>query len=129
MKFLCLGYFDSQMMGARSEAENDALMRECRPHMDALFKTGNVIVDAGLELESTCLRRVNGKVQVTNGPLTEGAQRIGSALLIEARDIEEAIRIASLHPATQVPAGEQSGWAPEIRPIHFFEMNAPKSVA
>ncbi|WP_240159926.1 hypothetical protein [Paenibacillus aceris] len=35
---------------------------------------------------------------------------IGSAFLIEARDMEEAIRIASLHPTVQVASGEQFGW-------------------
>lgn len=32
-----------------------------------------------------------------------------------ARDLNEAIRIASMHPAARL--GEQGGWALEIRPI------------
>jgi hypothetical protein len=46
---------------------------------------------------------------------------LGSAFLIEARDMEEAIRVASLHPTTQVDAGEQFGWRIDIRPIDYFE--------
>jgi hypothetical protein len=62
---------------------------------------------------------------VTN-PFIETKEIIGSAFLIEARDMEEAIRVASLHPSTQVSAGEQFGWCIKIRPIHYFEMREPK---
>lgn len=121
MKYLCLGYFDPQKMDARPKAEIDAVMRECQPHMEELYKSGQVIIDAGLALETKCLRRVNGKVTVIDGPFVETKEMIGSAFLIEARDMEEAIRVATLHPTTQVEAGERFGWRIEIRPIHYFE--------
>lgn len=121
MKYLCLGYFDPKKMDARPKAEIDAVMSECQPHLEELYKSGRVMIDAGLAPESKCLRRVNGKVTVIDGPFTETKEMIGSAFLIEAQDMEEAIRIASLHPATQIGAGEQFGWGIEIRPIHYFE--------
>ena len=126
MKYLCLGYFDPEKMNARPKAEIDAVMRECQPHMEELYKSGQLIIDAGLTLETKCLRRVNGKVGITDGPFIETKEIIGSAFFIEARDMEEAIRVASLHPTTQVSAGEQFGWRIEIRPIHYFEMREPK---
>ncbi len=91
MKYLCLGYFDSEKMNARPKAEIDAVMRECQPHMEELYKSGQLIIDAGLTLETKCLRRVNGKVRITDGPFIETKEIIGSAFLIEARDMEEAI--------------------------------------
>lgn len=121
MKFLCLGYFDRERMDALSKVELEAVMAECPPHMEELYKTGRVIIDAGLEVETKGLRRVNGKVTVTDGPFAEGKEMIGSAFLIEAADMEEAIRLASLHPTTRVAAGEQFGWRVEIRPIHYFK--------
>jgi hypothetical protein len=69
------------------------------------------------------------KVRITDGPFVETKEMLGSAVLIEARDMEEAIRLASLHPTTQVDAGEHLGWAMEIRPIHYFEQNEPRSDA
>jgi hypothetical protein len=108
-------------MKARPNEEIDAVMSECRPHLEELYKSGQVFIDAGLALETKCLRRVNGKVTVTDGPFVETKEMIGSAFLIEARDMEEAIRLASLHPTTRVAAGEQFGWGIEIRPIHYFE--------
>lgn len=121
MKFLCLGYLESDKMDARPKDEIDAIMNECPPHLENFYKSGQVIIDAGLASETKCLRRANGKVKVMDGPFIETKEMIGSAFLIEARDMEEAIRIASLHPTVQVASGEQFGWGIEIRPINYFE--------
>ncbi|MCD9021977.1 YciI family protein [Cohnella silvisoli] len=121
MKFLCLGYMDSKKMNSLPQDEINAVMQECMPHLKELYKSGQVIIDAGLTSETKCLRRAKGKVKVTDGPFIETKEMIGSAFIIEARDMEEATRIASLHPTVQVDLGEQYGWRIEIRPIHYFE--------
>ena len=126
MKYLCLGYFDPEKMDARPKAETDAVMRECQPHLEEFYRSGQVIVDTGLTLETKCLRREDGKVRITNDSFNDAKEMIGSAFLIEAWDMDAAIRLASLHPAMQVSAGEQLGWGIEIRPIHYFEMSEPK---
>ncbi|MBW7452596.1 YciI family protein [Paenibacillus sepulcri] len=126
MKYLCLGYFDREKMDSRPKEEIDAVMRECGSHLEELYKSGQVIIDAGLAHETKVLRREKGKVKVTDGPFIETKEMIGSAFLIEASDMEDAIRIASLHPATQVGAGEQFGWRIEVRPIHYFEKREGK---
>jgi hypothetical protein len=125
MKYLCLGYLDREKMDALNQDEVDAVMRECGPHLAALYRTDQVIVDAGLEPETKCLRRVNGKVTCTDGPFSETKEMIGGAFIIEARDMEDAIRVASLHPTTCINRGEQLGFAIEIRPIHYFEVRSP----
>ncbi|MEP7299586.1 MAG: YciI family protein [Burkholderiales bacterium] len=121
MKFLCLGYFDPVKMDARPVADIDAVMHACRPHMDRLYASGHVIVDAGLALQTWGLQRVNGQLKVSEGPAALTGEMIGSAFLIEAQDMEDAIRVASLHPTTQLDAGEQFGWRIEIHPIQHFE--------
>ena len=121
MKYLCLGYFDPEKMNAHPKAEIDAIMRECQPHMETLYRSNQIIIDAGLSLETKCLQRVNEKLRIIDGPFVETKEMIGSVFLIEAQDMEEAIRVASLHPTTQVSAGEKFGWRIEIRPIHYFE--------
>lgn len=121
MKFLCLGYLDRERMDALSKAELEAVMAQCPPYMEELYQTGRVIIDAGLAVESKGLRRVNGKVTVTDGPFAEGKELLGSAFLIEAEDMAEAIRVASLHPTTRIDEGERFGWRVEIRPIHYFK--------
>jgi len=51
----------------------------------------------GVEHAAT-VRRRNGKVLVTDGPFAETRELIGGFDLLECRDREEAIEIASKHP-------------------------------
>src|SRR5436190_19221770 len=93
MKFLCLGYFDREAMDALPKAEVDALMEQCTPYMDVFHKTGQVLVDAGLDIQAKSLRRRKGKLAVTDGPYVETKEMVGGSFLIEARDMEDAIRV------------------------------------
>ncbi|MFE1245163.1 YciI family protein [Fictibacillus sp. NPDC058756] len=119
--FLCMGYLIPEKMDARPNAEIEAIMSECQPHLEKFYDSGKVLIDAGLELETKSLRRVNGKLSVTDGPFTETKELIGSIFLFEAEDMDEAIQLASLHPTTQVSRGEDFGWRIEIRPVHYFK--------
>lgn len=121
MKFLCLGYFRPDKMNDRSKGEIEAIMSECSPHLQQFYNSGQVMMDVGVEKVVKSLRRENGKVKVMNNHLVETNEMIGSVFLIEANDMEEAIRIASLHPTTQLDAGEELGWRIEIRPVHYFK--------
>lgn len=120
MKFLCLGYLSPEKMESLSKEEIDTIMSECTPHLEKLYKCEQLVFDSGLEVKSKYMQRVNGKVMVTDGPFTETKEIVGGVFLLEAQNMEEAIRIASLHPTTQVPAGEHFGWRLEIRPLHTF---------
>jgi hypothetical protein len=56
------------------------------------------------------VRLKNGKVSVTDGPFAETNEQIGGFILIEAKDLNEAIQLAS-----QIPAIRLGGI--EVRPI------------
>lgn len=122
MKYLCLGYFNKEKMDELPKEKIDAIMLECQYHLKELYKSGHVLVDAGVTQEVKSLQRVDGKIEVSNGRLTQLKKLIGSAFILEAQDIEEAIQVASLHPTVQISHGEQLGWEIEIRPIDSFEM-------
>ena len=124
MKYLCLGYFDPERMDACPSEQVERAMRRCQPHLEELYGSGQVILDAGVARESHSLRRVGADVKVAEGRFATGTARIGSAFLIEADDIEHAIRIALLHPTTRLDEGEAWGWGLEIRPLHYFELDA-----
>ena len=119
MKYLCLAYGDTSKMEALSKAEMDALGRDCAPHMEELRKTGQLLMDHGLKFESTVIRPRSGKASVTDGPFVESKEQVGGAFIIEARDLNEAILVASKHPAAHL--GENLGWGIELRPITHFE--------
>ena len=68
-----------------------------------------------IEHQDESARTRDGKQVVTDGPFVETKEKVGGLFIIEARDLNEAIRIASMHPGARL--GEDRGWAVEIRPI------------
>jgi len=121
MKYLCLAYYDEKAFAALPKPEVDALVSQCPSHDAALRASGHLVVQAslGASRESTCLRPRSGKVAVTDGPFVETKELVGGFFIIEARDLNEAIRVASMHPAAHL--GERVGWGIEVRPIEFFQ--------
>jgi hypothetical protein len=115
MKYLCLAYGDEERMKALTKAEFEALVAKCRVHDEELRRTGKVVMTESLEWATTTIRARNGKPVVTDGPFVETKEHAGGLFIIEARDLNEAIRIASLHPAAHL--GGDLGWAIEVRPI------------
>ena len=51
--------------------------------------------------ESTGVRRRAGKVVTTDGPFAESKEQMGGFDLIDCRDLDEAIEIASKHPVAE----------------------------
>jgi hypothetical protein len=121
MKFLCLGYYDERKFDAMPKDVVAELVRNCRAHDEALHQSGRLIAVASLgPLDATkSVRPKQGKAWVTDGPFAETKEQIGSFFIIEARDLDEATEIASLHPAAHL--GEHVGWGIEVRPIDHFE--------
>ncbi|HEY3180119.1 MAG TPA: YciI family protein [Casimicrobiaceae bacterium] len=126
MKFLCLGYYDETKFDALPKHEVDAIVRECRVHDEGLHRSGRLLAVASLAptRASKSVRPRNGKPSVTDGPFAETKEQIGSFFIIEARNLDEATKIASLHPAAHL--GENVGWGIEVRPIDHFEQAQPQ---
>jgi hypothetical protein len=115
MKYLCLLYGNQEKMSKLSKDEFAALVERCKVHDEELRRTGAVRSVESLEWDVTTVRARGGKPTVVDGPFVETRDVAGSFLVIEARDLNDAIRIASLHPAANM--GEELGWGIEIRPI------------
>lgn len=115
MKYLLLAYGDRKKMETLSKAEFEALVAQCRVHDEAFRKTGQVLSVESLEWETATLRPRSGKTVTTDGPFAESKEQVGSILIIEAKDLNDAVRVASLHPAAQL--GEHLGWGIEVRTI------------
>jgi hypothetical protein len=115
MKYLCLAYGDQRKMEALTKEQFEALVARCRLHDEELRKSGHLVMVESLEWATTTIRARNGKVVTTDGPFVETKEKVGGLFVIEARDLNEAIRVASLHPAAHL--GEDVGWAIEVRPI------------
>lgn len=120
MKFLCIGYFSPSAMSALPRETLDQVMAKCGPYMREFYGSGQVLLDAGLGWGSQLVCRRDGAVQVVDGPFPEAREMIGSVFIVEASDAEDALRVATLHPTTQVPEGELLGWRLEVRPVDYL---------
>jgi hypothetical protein len=78
---------------------------------------GQLLVSASLEgpQAAFALRPRGGKPQITDGPYAEAKEMVGGFFIIEAADRDEAVRVASLHPAATLGVG----WGIEVHPIGF----------
>ncbi len=112
MKYVCLGYIDEDKWSATSEKEWEALMDECFAYDDVLRKGGHFAGGEALQSAKNAitLRWQNGKVSITDGPYAETKEQLGGILILEARDLNHAIRLMSEHPGVKVGPFE-------IRPI------------
>jgi hypothetical protein len=119
MKYLCLAYGDQKKLEALSEPEREALFAGCRLHDEEMRRTGGYLQGISLEWDAITIRPKGGKPVVSDGPFIESRELVGGLVIIEARDLNDAVRIASLHPAAKL--GETIGWAVELRPIGVCE--------
>lgn len=112
MKYICLGYIEPNKFETMSESERNAMLDECFNYDDELRKKKHFAGGEALQgpQSATTLRWKNGKVSFTDGPYAETKEQIGGILILEARDLNEAIHLMSKHPG--VKAGPF-----EIRPV------------
>jgi hypothetical protein len=100
MQFMLLIYNDSTLVDALPDGEADAMMRTCLAHADDLRRDGQLLDSQMLEEPATAksVRIRNGRVAAIDGPFAEAKEMLGGFNLIEARDIDHAIEIASHFP-------------------------------
>lgn len=112
MKYACFGYVDEEKLAQMPEAEMNAIVDQCTAYDDELRRNGHFAGGEGLQTarNTITLRYRNGKVSVTDGPFVETKEQIGGILFLEAKDLNDAIRLLSAHPGAQF-----GPW--EIRPI------------
>ena len=115
MKYLCLAYGDPKKMDKLTKEQLAALFERCKAYDAEMKATGQYLDAFSLEWDCVTVRPSGGKPMVSDGPFVETKEKVGGLVVIEARDLNDAIRVASLHPAARM--GEEIGWAIEIRPI------------
>ncbi len=116
MKFMLMIYPDESMLQALPEGEFDRRMHHCIKHADDLKATGHLLDTQQLEDPATAksVRIRNDKVSVLDGPFAETKEYLGGFQLIEAADMDEAVRIAAEIPWTKTGCVE-------VRPVRDFE--------
>ncbi len=112
MKYLCLVYLEEKKLDALAKDEIEALVAEALAYDDAMRRSGHYVCSEALESveAATTVRVRNGRVSVTDGPFAETKEQLGGFILIEARDLNEAIQVAS-----RIPPGRLG--CIEVRPV------------
>lgn len=110
MKYLCLIYLNEKKMAAMPRAEMSSLNAKHLAFNDRLRKRGHFVEAEALEPspESAVIRVRRGKVSVHDGPFTESKEVVAGFYLIDARDMKEAVQIASRFPSA--PLGTVEVW-------------------
>ncbi|RIY41673.1 YciI family protein [Neopusillimonas maritima] len=112
MKYLCLVYYNEKTMQEKSQEEWDALNRECMACVADLTDSGHFLDGAPLlsTETATTLRMRDGKPLITDGPFAETKEQLAGFYMLEARDMNEAIRLAEKIPPARYGSVE-------IRPV------------
>ncbi len=117
MKYLCLAYEEESILNAMSQSEWSALRAETLAYVEELQKNGYLIAAEPLQSVRTAatVRVRNNKVAVTDGPFAETKETLGGFFLINARDLNEAIQVASRWPSARFGSIEVRPIAEELR--------------
>lgn len=112
MKYLCMAYEEERKLNDLSQDEWDDLRNETLAYVEELQEKGYLVVAEALQsVRSARTVRVRaGTVSVTDGPFAETKETLGGFFLIDARDLDEAIRIAEKWPSARLGSIE-------VRPI------------
>lgn len=97
MKYMLLVYLDEQAM---TESERERCYVESAKLTQQLNSSGQYLDASPLHpvATATSVRVRDGKGLVTDGPFAETREQLGGYYLVDARDLDEAIRIAEKIP-------------------------------
>jgi hypothetical protein len=120
MQYVCLIYFDPKKVFNQSPEAN-AVLGAAGPYDAELRASGHLLMAQALTLpnEAVTVRVRDGKMSATDGPFMETKEMLGGFILIEARDLNEAVRIAAGIPLAKLGSIE-------VRPVVDFSKPRPK---
>ena len=115
MQYLMLIYNNEAGMLAAPKEAVGQMSAAYTAYTEAMGKAGVVLGGARLRptSEATTVRVKNGKSEVLDGPYADTKEQLGGYYLIEAKDLNDAIQVASRIPSVKTGSIE-------VRPIMTF---------
>ena len=112
MKYLCLVCFDGALVDTLPPGEWDRLVKESAAYDQELIRSGHFIAAEALMSSemATTVRMRQGRISATDGPFAELKEQVAGFILIEAADLNEAMRIGANIPLAQIGCVE-------VRPV------------
>ena len=117
MRYICLVYFEEGAAVRGLDKDARAKLNGDSEAYDAeLEERGHLVVAHALESVTAAMtvRVRDGRMSATDGPFIETKEALGGFILIEARDMNEAVRIAAGIPLAKTGSIE-------VRPIMNFK--------
>ena len=113
MKYLCIVHAETAAFEALSEADSRILDRDSLAYDDEIAARGHMIQAEALQSpdKGALVRVRNGVMSMTDGPFSEAKEQICGFILIDARDMNEAITIAGGIPMAKIGTIE-------VRPVY-----------
>lgn len=113
MKYMLLIYQNEQRFKELTETDRQKLYNEYQRLRERLQSNGQYVSGSRLQFTSTAatIQFRDGKELITDGPFAETHEQLGGYLLVDVKDIDEAIAIGK-----QIPSLRQSGTI-EVRPL------------
>ncbi|HEY2064773.1 MAG TPA: YciI family protein [Gemmatimonadaceae bacterium] len=115
MKYLCLIYGDETRWPKMSPEESGKWLGEYNDYTHDIQSSGHYVAGEALTptTTATTIRVRNGKRVTTDGPFAETKEQLGGFYLIDAKDLNDAIEVASRIPGAKLGSIE-------VRPIMTF---------
>lgn len=122
MRYVCFVHIDPDLIGALSPEEDKAQQRESIAFDEELIRSGHMIAAHPIQgaETATVIRNRNGQVSMTDGPYVETKEHLGGFFLLEARDLNEALSLASKAPVARYGSVE-------VRPTWELDASEPEA--
>jgi len=100
MKYLCLVYGEEKVLDALSKGDMEVLVDQSLAYDDVLRKSGHYLVSEALQHVATAktVRIRNRAMLITDGPFAETKEQLLGFILIDARDLDDAVQAAAKIP-------------------------------
>ena len=115
MQYMLLIYTNESEMAGRTPGDVVAMTQGYTEFTQSVVRSGNYRAGDALEPTSTAttVHVRDGKVLQVDGPYAETKEQLGGYYLVEAKDLDEATKIAARIP------GAARGYV-EVRPVRVF---------
>ena len=96
MKYVCLAYIEDKYFSVLTEKEQRDFMDACFAYDEELQRKGHMVGGEPLQhaRTATTVRVRGGKPVITDGPFAETKEQLGGIMLLEAKDLNEAVTSA-----------------------------------